>query len=351
MITRRDLLARSGGAALALSLTGLGGCGEAGPSINFYNWDTYIGETTLADFRATSGIAVNMSLFSNNDELFAKLRGGNPGYDVIVPSNDVVERMIAADMLLPIDKRAIANFGNIAPPFRDAAFDPGRRFSMPYTWLVTGIGYRKSKVEGVPDSWRWVFDSDRYKGRIGLIGEAGDLCRLALVYLGMDPDTRDPAAIAAAERLLVRQKPNIALFHDDNGQDLLANGDLDIVVEYNGDMARAMADDPDLGFVVPREGSQLSSDCLCIPKGAPHPELAARFIDYLLDAKAGAAIARTIRYPTPNAAAAARMDAGYRDNPAIFPPAAVLAKCRYARYQGEAMARLYERTITRVRAA
>lgn len=349
--SRRGFLAGLGTAAVGISLGGLAGCGPKGKHLNFYNWDTYIGATTLKDFKKASGVTVDMSLFSNNDELFAKLRGGNQGYDVIVPTNDFVQRMVAADMLLPLDRSKIPNFKNIAPSFQDATFDPGRKYSMPYTWLVLGLGYRKSKIDGVPDSWKWVFESDRYKGRIGVLAEAGDLVRLGLKYLGLDMNSKDPAAIKRVEQMLIKQKPNISVFHDDNGQDLLLNGDIDIVIEYNGDIAQVMKEDKDLDFVVPKEGSQISSDCLCIPKGAPNPELALEFINYLLDAQAGAEITRTIRYPTPNAAAAQLMGPDYRDNPVIFPPQSILDKCEYAQYNGEEMAHLYEDTITRVRAA
>jgi spermidine/putrescine transport system substrate-binding protein len=167
--SRRGFLAGLGTAAVGLSFGGLAGCHKGGKRLNFYNWDTYIGATTLKDFKAATGISVDMSLFSNNDELFAKLRGGNQGYDVIVPTNDFVERMVAADMLLPLDRAKIPNFKNLSPSFQNADFDPGRKYSMPYTWLVLGLGYRKSKIDGVPDSWKWVFDSDKYKGRIGVL--------------------------------------------------------------------------------------------------------------------------------------------------------------------------------------
>lgn len=349
--SRRGFLAGLGTAAVGLTLGGLAACGEKGKSINFYNWDTYIGATTLKDFEAASGIAVNMSLFANNDEMFAKLRGGNQGYDVIVPTNDFVQRMIVADMLMPLDLAKIPNLGNVAADFRNPTFDPGRKYSLPYTWLVLGLGYRKSKVDGVPDSWKWVFDSDRYKGRIALLSESGDVCRLVLKYLGLPMNTRNPADIARVQRLLIEQKPNIAVFHEDNGQDLLLAGDVDIVIEYNGDIAQVMREDKDLDFVIPREGSQISSDCLCIPKGAPNPELATQFVNYLLDGKVGAKISKTIQYPTPNAAAKALMDPAYRNSPVIFPTPATMAKCQYAEYSGEATARLYEETMTRVRAA
>jgi len=123
------------------------------------------------------------------------------------------------------------------------------------------------------------------------------------------------------------------------------------VLEYNGDIAQAMTEDPDIGFVVPREGSMLNADTLAIPKGAPNPELAHRFIDFLLDAKVGKGIAETILYPTPNAAAKALMPAAYRDNPAIFPPAEVLARCEWGRFAGPEAMRMFEQAFTQVRAA
>ena len=352
-LSRRSMLATTGAGAVGLSLSSLlGGCTRSeGKRLNFYNWDTYIGDTTLADFKSASGVDVRMSLFANNDELFAKMRGGNQGYDVIVPSNDFVERMVGADMLLPLDHSKIPNFRNIAPNFRAVDYDPKRHYSMPYTWLVLGIGYRKSAVRDVPDSWKWVLDSDRYKGRIGLLAEAADLFRLTYKYLGYPLNSTDPAHLAHATDLLIRQKPNILLFHDDDGQSLLEAGDIDIVIEYNGDVAQVILEDHDLDFIVPREGSELTSDCLCIPKGAPNPELAHQFINFLLDAQAGAGIIKTIQYPTPNAAAAALMPPIYRENPVIYPPQAILAKCEYAHYLGEEMAHAFEDAMTRVRAA
>ena len=363
---RRSLLRGFGAAAVGISFGGLAGCSEktetaaAGAAkiaatgeerkLNFYNWDTYIGSTTLADFKGAGGADVNMSLFATNDELFAKLRAGNPGYDVIVPSNDFVERMALSDMLAPLDQALIPNMRNIDPAFVDVAYDPGRKYSMPYTWLVLGIGYRKSKVDGVPDSWKWLLDSDKYKGRIALLSEAGDLFRLYGKYLGKSVNDLTPPDLKRIEAMMIRQKGFVKAFHEDNGQDLLAKGEVDLVLEYNGDIAQQMAEDDDLAFVVPKEGSQLNSDNLCIPKGAPHPKNAHAFINYLLDAEAGKKISETILYPTPNAAAKALMPASYRDNPVIFPPAATMAKCEYAKFRADIQP-LYEEAFTRVRAA
>ena len=356
-LSRRGLLAGLGG-AMAAGLT-LGGCGSRAAvgrngeeqRINLYNWDTYTGRTTLQDFRRVTGIDVKMSLFGNNDELFAKLRAGNPGFDVIVPSNEFVTRLRISNLLMPLDHAKLPNFANLSPAFQTAPFDPGRRWSIPYTWLVLGLGYRKSAIDGVPDSWKWVFDSPKYAGRIGVFSEADDLIRLGAKYLGHSVRGVTPAVTRQVTEMLIRQKPHIKVFHHDEGQDLLAARDIDLVVEYNGDIAQVMADDPDLDFVVPREGTLINSDCLCIPAGAPRPDNAHRFINFVLDAKVGAGISATIRYPTPNAAALALMPADYRDNRVIFPPAQVMAKSEYGDYEGMAHAQLVDEAITEVMAA
>jgi spermidine/putrescine transport system substrate-binding protein len=292
-----------------------------------------------------------MSLVATNDELFSKLRAGNPGFDLIVPSNEYVTRMVISDMLAPLDHAKIPNRANLLPAFQNPDFDPGRRYSMPYTWLVLGIGYRKSKIDGVPDSWKWVMDSDRYKGRIGLFSEADDLIELGAKYMGHSVRGIPAPMVDRVAQMYIRQKPNIKIFHNDEGQDLLLAGDIDIVMEYNGDIAQVMQEDPDLDFVVPREGSILNSDCLCIPKGAPRPDNAHQFINFMLDGKNGAEISNTIMYPTPNAAALALMPESYRSNTVIFPPPEAMARCEYAQFEGLKRAQLYDETLTRIFAA
>ncbi|MFQ3595425.1 MAG: spermidine/putrescine ABC transporter substrate-binding protein [Sphingomonadaceae bacterium] len=347
--TRRGLLAGLGLAAVGFSLAG---CGRSDSRrLNFHNWDTYIGKTTLADFEQATGARVNASYFANGDELFAKLRTGNSGYDVVVPANDMVTRMVVAGLLEPLDMAAIPNFRNILPAFQRADYDGEVRHSVPYVWGVLGIGYRRSKVEGVPDSWKWLYDSERYAGRIALISEAGDLVRIGAKYLGKSLVGVDAATARDVGAMLTRQKPRIKRFHDDDGQDLLAAGDVDLVLEYNGDIAQVMAEDPDLAFVVPREGSLLYTDTLAIPKNAPEPGLAHDFINFLLDGEVGKGIVETINYPTPNAAARALMPAFYRENPTIFPAGEGMDRSEFARFEGADLQRVYEDVITRMRAA
>ena len=350
-LSRRSFLLGLGAAGAGLSLSPRGGRSAEGGKLRFYNWDSYIGETTLEDFKAASGIEVKMDLFAGADELFDRLENGNPGYDVIVPSNVAVARMIALGMLMPLNHSLLPNRANIDAPFRNAAFDPGRKHSQPYMWGTVGIGYRKSRVEGVPDSWKWIYTSDRYEGRISLLADSSAAIQIGLKLLGHPLNTTDAAAIKQAEEMLIRQKPRIKAFSKDDGQDLLLSGEVDLAMEWSGDILQAMNKDDDIGYAIPREGSLLWEDCLCIPKGAPHPKNAHEFINFILRADVGAAIADFIQYATPNAAAKARMPAAYRNNPAIFPPPETMKTSETAVYLGEAHERLIEKTWARIQAA
>ena len=351
--TRRSFIRTSSAAAVGLTFLPSKVLSDEEKAINFYNWDTYIGEDTLANFEDATGITPRMDLFADNDELFAKLKDGNPGYDVIVPTNDYVERMIVADMLERLDHDKIPNFANIAAPFQDGEFDPGRAYSMPYMWGTIALGYRISEVEGgaAPASWGALYDSDQYAGRISLLGDAQNVIGHALKYLGYSLNSSDPAEIKQAEELIIAQKPNIKVFADDNGQDLLAAGEVDLAQEWNGDILQVMEEDDDVSLTVPQEGGLLWQDCLCIPKGAPHPQNAHAFINFLLDAEEGKDIAEYIYYATPNAAAKELTDPEYSQNPAIFPSDEVIAKCEAAIFLGQEVTRLYDEAWTRINAA
>ncbi|HVV34482.1 MAG TPA: spermidine/putrescine ABC transporter substrate-binding protein [Vitreimonas sp.] len=358
--SRRSILKQAGAAAIGMTFAGpLAACskgGAGGRFVSFYNWDTYIGETTLADFEHATTVPVHMDLFSTNDELFAKLRAGNPGYDVVVPSNEFVTRMSQAQMIQPLDHAKLPNFQkDIDPAFQDAPFDPGRRYSMPYTWLTQGIAWNKTKVPAgfVPDSWKWLFDSDRFHQRIAVVSESADLIRIAAKYMGHSVNAIPDDMLSKIEQMFIKQKPHIKAFHHDDGQDLLQSGEVDLVMEYNGDIAQLMAGDggDKFDFVVPKEGSLLNQDTLCIPTGAPHLDDAHAFINYLIDAEAGKKITETILYPTPNKAARDLMPESYKNNLVIFPPADQMAKCEYGAFEGDAKARQYEEIFTRISAA
>ncbi|MEM7058452.1 MAG: spermidine/putrescine ABC transporter substrate-binding protein [Pseudomonadota bacterium] len=347
---RRSLM---GGAAAMAGLTFLprGTMAAEEKKLNFYNWDTYIGETTLEDFNEASGIEVKMDLFADNDELFAKLKEGNPGYDLIVPTNDYVERMIAADMLVPLDHSKIPNMSNLGKNFQDASFDPGLKHSVAYMWGTIGVGYNKKRTGDINASWKHLYDSDQFAGKISLLGDGQNVLGHAMKYMGKSLNSTDMADIKAAEEMLIAQKGNIKVFADDNGQDLLASGEVVIAQEWNGDILQVMAEDDELSFFVPDEGGLIWQDCLCIPKGAPHPDNAHAFINYILEADPGALIADYIQYATPNEAARSKLSAEYNENPAIFPTEETVAKCEFQLYLGEEHVKNINDAWTRVQAA
>jgi spermidine/putrescine transport system substrate-binding protein len=352
MPNRRALLKGLSAAAIGLTFNdseAFAADNSEGNKLSFYNWDTYIGDGTLEDFEVSSGIKVQMDLFESNDSLLAKLKT-KARYDVVVPSHDFVERMVAANMLQALDHSLIPNFKNIGPRFRDPAYDPGCAYSMPYTTLALGIGYRKSKIRKRPKSWKILFDSHEYDGRIALLADANAMFQLYAKYLGKSANSIDLRDIEQIEKVMLRQKQFVKRFHDDDGQDLLAKGEVDLVVEYNGDIASAMDEDPDIDFVIPDEGSLLLVDSLCIPKNSRRPKNAHRFINYVLGAQAGRHIAETLLYPTPNYAARALMPEQYQRNPVLFPPADRMELLEMPRYRPE-IRELIEEAFTRVRAA
>lgn len=350
-LSRRQFM--GGAAAVGVSIAGMPKFASAAEEkkLNFYNWDTYIGETTLDDFKAATGIEVKMDLFADTSELFAKLRAGNPGYDVVVPSGDWIPRMVAADMLMPLDHSKIPNMSNLFPRFLDASFDKGRKYSLPYMWGTIGIGYRKSKVKEVPDSWKYLFDSDVYANKIAVLSDCGTMISCALKYLGYSANSIDPAENEAAIALITKQKGIIKSFADDNGQDLLASGEVDLTMEYNGDIAQLMTEDPDIGFVLPKEGGLVWQDTLAIPKGAPHVENAHAFINYIYEPEVNQKITDYIQYATPDKAGYDLMPEEYRTNEAIFPPEAALDASESTDYLGEEATQMREELCTKMKAA
>jgi len=349
IMNRRKMLA--GTAAVGVSLTIPKGLMAEGGKLNFYNWDTYIGENTIEDFEKSTGVKVQYDLFADNAELFAKMRGGNPGYDIIIPSSEFVETMIEADLLLPLDHSKIPNIANVEEAFMDAAFDPGRKYSLPYMWGTIGIGYRKSAVSKTPDSWADLYASDEYAGRIALMSEPTTTLQMAMKLNGHSINDWSEANIAEAEAMILAQKKNIAAFATDNGQDLLLAGEVDLAMEWNGDILQVAGEDDDISYVVPKEGGLIWQDTMCIPKGAQNIENAHAMINYILDAEVGKDLAEFIEYATPNAASKELVKPEYLANPVIFPSAETLARSESSTAPSQEEAALIDAAWTRIKAA
>lgn len=348
-ISRRRFL--GGAAAVGLTIHGLPKqLARADGKVNFYNWSTYIDEETIPEFENGTGIEVVEDFFGDNDELFNKLRNGNPGYDIIVPSGSTLHRMRLAGLVQELNHSAIPNKSNLNPIALNPDYDPGNVYSLPYMGGSYGIGYRISAMNGnPPTSWKDVFDSDRFSGRLAILSESDSMIGLVKKYLGYSSNDKDLDLLNRVGEVLERQKPHIRAIAEDNGQDLLATGEVDVTIEYDGDISQLKNEDPDVNYIIPNEGTILWTDTLAIPTDAPNLENAHKFINTLLDADVGARIAEYIEYATPNKAAFEKTSAGYKNNPIIFPPEEILKKSEYTTYPGEdyndALARVWDRFL------
>jgi spermidine/putrescine transport system substrate-binding protein len=343
---RRRFLAGAAAATAAISVTQQAGAQADDGTLRLYSWRDYTGKSTLQDFTAESGISASADFYDSSDEMFRTISRGADRYDLLIASYDYVEEMIGNRLLLPLDHSKIPNIENLFPVFRDARFDPGLRYSMPYLWGTQGICYRKSAVNVVPDSWGILLDSNAHSGRIALPGR--DTIGLALKYLGYSYNSVDPDQLAAAGALLIRQKPHVRSFFGSNAIELLANGDVDLTVGWNNEVLGLMEQDDDIGYRVPTEGGLLWQDCLCIPSTAANPAGAHKLINYALEADTGASIARNFWYATPNRAAVALLPDGYRTDPVVFPGMDIIKRCEPALNLGKAGTILRDQTWLKV---
>ena len=344
--TRRQRRRFLAGTAASIALAGQAGVQAADNSLRLYTWPDYMGSATLEEFSAKTGIAVSTDAYGNSDEMLHNIDSSDSQYDIFIASYDYVEEMIAKNLLLPLDYSQIPNTANLLPVFRDAIFDPGRRFSMPFLWGTQGICYRKSAVTENPESWRILFESDAYSGRVALPGP--DTLGLALKYLGYSYNSVDPVELEAAGELLIRQKPHVKSFVGHDGIELLANGNVDVTVGWNSEILGLMEDHDDFDYRVPIEGSLVWQDCICIPRTTANAAGAHTLLNHALDARVSAAIAEELWYATPNQAALELVSDSYKKDHIIFPGMDIIERCEPALNLGEAGTQLRDRIWEKV---
>jgi putrescine transport system substrate-binding protein len=314
-------------------------------ALAIYNWSDYIAPDTIAKFEAETGIKVTYDVYDSNEVLEAKLLAGSSGYDLVVPSfSPFMIRQIKAGVYQKIDKAKLKNYGNLDKAIleRAAKGDPGNEYAVPYLWGTTGIGYNVEKVKAAlgpqapVDSLALLFDPKKAEKLapcgISLLDTPQEIFPAALAYLGKDPLSRDVKDIDAAAAVVQKIRPSIRKFHSSQYINDLANGDLCVAFGYSGDViqARSRAEEAKNGveikYTIPKEGAMIWVDMMGIPKDAPHPGNAHRFIDYILRPEVIAAITNTVGYPNPNALATELVDEEIREDPSIYPPEAVRAK-------------------------
>ncbi len=336
--------------------------------LNIYNWSDYIADNTGPDFEMAAGIKVNYDVYDSNEVLEAKLLAGNSGYDLVVPSAmPYLARQIAAGIYLKLDKSRLKNYANLDPQILAAAAnaDPGNQYGVPYMWGTDGLGYNQAKVKAAlgadapVDSWKLLFDPANAKKLqscgISLLDSAQDVFPAALVYLGRNPLSRDPADLAAAAKAVDAIRPYVRKFNSSEYINDLANGDICLAFGYSGDVVQAKArateakNGVDVAYAIPKEGAMLWIDMMAIPKDAPHPGNALAFIDYVLRPETAAAISNAVAYANPNLKATSLVDAKLRNDPGIYPPASVRARLFFDKPATPDFERARTRAWTRVK--
>lgn len=340
-------------AIFVLALAACGGTkeGELAKELYLYNWSEYIDPEVFDAFEAEYGVKVIEDTFSSNEELLAKLQAGATGFDLIVPSDYMVEIMIEEDLLAQIDHGNIPNIANLSDLFSTPPYDPGLEYCVPYQWGTTGIGYNSDVIE--PDSWAYIFDpamAAEYAGQITMLNDSRESIGAALKYLGYSLNTTNEAELEEAKQLLIEIKPYLFSYDSDQFEDLIVADEVVYGHGYSGDYFAAALEDERIWYVIPIEGATVWADNLCIPKTSKAKYTAELFINFILQPEVAAQITNFTWFGSPVEAANEFIDPEILEEPAIYPPPEVMAKLEWIEDVGDATP-LFERIWTEVKAA
>ncbi|MSR94794.1 extracellular solute-binding protein [Clostridiaceae bacterium 68-1-5] len=308
-----------------------------------YNWGEYMDPQILELFEKETGIQVVYEEFETNEIMYPKIQSGAIAYDVVCPSDYMIQRMIQNDLLAEIDYTNIPNIKNIGQTYLDQSrqFDPENKYSVPYCWGTVGILYNKTMVTEPVTSWSILWDP-KYKNNILMQDSVRDAFGVALKYLGYSLNSTDLDELEAAKALLLKQKPLIQAYVIDQVRDKMIGNEAAIGVIYSGEAIYTQSENPDLEYVIPQEGSNVWIDSWVIPKNAKHKKNAEAFINFLCRADIAKMNFDYITYSTPNEAARELIkDEAIRNSPVAFPSAQQLENCETFNFLGEKNDRIY----------
>lgn len=300
------------------------GCKPKRPTLNLFIWEEYMDPEVLKEFEAETGIHVVESNYGSNEDLLAKLQAGGGGYDVIVPSDYMVQEMRRQSLLAKIDPAKVPNLQKLHARFQKTPYDPGHEVSVPFQWGVTGIAYNADEISNPPKSWKEFFDpafATPAKGRISMLNDSREVLGAALIALGHSPNSRNPAEIEAAKQLAGRFKPLVAKFDSESFEDSLAAGETILIQGWTGEITVAQGENDKLRYVLPADGTLMFVDNLAIPASSKNIDAAHQLIDFLLRPEIAARIADFTYYGTCVGPAWDLVDEKLRNGtPFIVPP-------------------------------
>ena len=293
------------------------GCGKPRPVLSVYTWSDYIKPELIRRFEREHACRVVLDTFESNEAMYAKLKAGASGYDLLTPSSYMVSLMHDQGMLLRLDRSLLPNLAHVDPEYLKIAVDGAMDHSVPYMLVVSGIAYLEGRVEDVVPSWR-MFGRADLRGRMTMFNDMRETIGAALKTLGYSINTTSEAELAEAEVLLLEWKKNLAKFDNEQYKIGLASGEFLLVHAWNGDVFQVRKENPDVRFFVPEEGTIISCDDLVIPADAREAALAHAFINFLHDPAVAAENTEFIYFLCPNKDSYPLLNPEIRDNPGIF---------------------------------
>ncbi len=338
------------GAAALTGCSSSGGTDEGAGQVYVYNWGEYIDEAVIDMFEEETGIEVIYDMFETNEEMYPVIEAGGVTYDVVCPSDYMIQKMIENDLLAEINFDNVPNISNIDPEYmeRSKSFDPENKYSVPYCWGTVGILYNTSMVapEDVPTKWADLWD-EKFSGEILMQDSVRDAFMVALKSLGYSMNTTNDAELQEARDLLIAQKPLVQAYVIDQVRDKMIGGEAAVGVIYSGEMLYIQEEvenlglDYDLEYVIPEEGTNVWIDSWVIPANAKNKENAEKWIDFLCRPDIAKMNFEYITYPTPNKGAFDLLDEEVQNNKAVFPDIDSLENSEVFQYLGDEVDALY----------
>ena len=304
-------------------------------TLNVFNYGDYINEDLIKKFEEETGIDVIYDTYESNEIMYQKVKNSPGTYDLVFPSDYMVEKMIKEDMLEKVDFSNIPNYQYIGEDFKSLQYDPYNEYSVPYMWGTVGIIYDADRVDDVVDSWDILWNP-KYKGEIFMFDSIRDTLAISLARLGYSINSVDKSELDEAANELIKQKPLVQSYVMDEVKDKMVNGEAIFATVYSGDAVFIQEEAPDLNlqYVVPKEGSNKWFDVMVIPKGAKHKTEAEEFINFLCDPENAKENVEYIGYATPNEGAYELLDEETQEDETVYPPDEVLDNCAIYRDLG-----------------
>lgn len=320
-------------------------------TINVYNAGEYIDTAILKDFEKEYNIKVNYNTYASNEDMYIKVTQGNDKYDVLFASDYMIEKLIKENFLDKINYDNIENYKNIEETYRNMDFDPNNEYSVPYFVGTLGIIYNKSLINDDIDSWKALWN-EKYKDQIIMYNSQRDSIAIALKMLGYSMNSKDANELNEAKQALLKQKPLVYAYLTDDMKDVIVQGDAGIGVQYSGDAAMMINDNPDLKYVIPKEGSNIWMDSMLIPANANNKSGAEKFINYLCRPEVAAKNAEYLMgYTSPVQGAKDYLPDEIKNSEVAFPDYAKLPSLETYSYLGEETLSLYDKIWTEVSAS